>query len=144
MHPGCRASGRLCRFRITAAVGYKKLLFNFILDNPKPLFRAGCSLSPVLNLSFHFVGSVFGRSELHGKLMGKAHSAIAVFFRKVGRRSNLINYGLPRLIYFLDFILRFFFGNKFDHLVGCVIGMLSHTKGPFAGTRDARIDASPV
>jgi hypothetical protein len=43
-----------------------------------------------------------------------------------------------------DFILRFFFGHKFEHLVGCVIGMLSHTKGPFAGTRDARIDASPV
>lgn len=144
MHPGCRASGRLCRFRITAAVGYKKLLFNFILDNPKPLFRAGCSLSPVLNLSFHFVGSFFGRSELHGKLMGKAHSAIAVFFRKVGRRSNLSNDGFPRLIYLRDFILRFFFGHKFEHLVGCVIGMLSHTKGPFAGTRDARIDASPV
>src|SRR3954468_11739007 len=83
-----RPSGRLGRFRVPAEVRQEKLLFNFILDNPKPLFRAGCSLSPVLNLSFHFVGSVFGRSELHGKLMGKAHSAIAVFFRKVGRRSN--------------------------------------------------------
>ena len=107
-------------------MGYEKLLFNFILDNPKPLFRAGCSLSPVLNLSFHFVGSVFGRSELHGKLMGKAHSAIAVFFRKVGRRSNLSNDGLSRLIYLRDFILRFFFGHKFEHLFGCVIGTLSH------------------
>ena len=133
----CRASGRLCRFRITAAVEYEKVLFNFILDNPKPLFRAGCSLSPVLNLSFHFVGSVFGRSELHGKFMGKAHSAIAVFFRKVGRRSNLSNDGFPRLIYLRDFILRFFFGHKFEHLFGCVIGMLNHTKGPFAGSRDA-------
>ena len=83
-----RRSGRLGRFRVPAEVGQEKLLFNFFLDNPKPLFRASCSLSPVLNLSFHFVGSVFGRSELHGKLMGKAHSAIAVFFRKVSRRSN--------------------------------------------------------
>ncbi len=94
-------------FSYHRCVGYEKLLFNFILDNPKPLFRAGCSLSPVLNLSFHFVGSVFGRSELHGKLMGKAHSAIAVFFRKVGRRSNFEQRWLSRLIYLRDFILRF-------------------------------------
>ena len=106
-------------------MGHEKLLFNFFLDSPKPLFRAGCSLSPVLNLSLHFVGSVFGRSELHGKLMGKAHSAIAVFFRKVGRRSNLSNDGLSRLIYLRDFILRFFFGHKFEHLFGCVIGTLN-------------------
>ena len=107
--------------------GYEKLLFNFILDNPKPLFRAGCSLSPVLNFSLHFVGSVFGRSKLHGKLMGKAHSAIAVFFRKVGRRSNLSNDGLSRLVYLRNFILRFFFGHKFEHLFGCVRITLLYT-----------------
>jgi hypothetical protein len=70
-------------------VGQEKLLFNFFLD----------MLSPVLNLSLHFVRSIFGRSELHEKLMCKTHSAIAVFFRKVGRRSNLSNDGLSRLIY---------------------------------------------
>jgi hypothetical protein len=139
-----RPSGRLGRFRVPAEVGQEKLLFNFLLNNLKPLFRAGCSLSPVRNLSFHCVGSVFGRSELHGKLMGKAHSTIAVFFRKIGRRSNLSNDDLSRLIYLRDFILRFFFGREFEHLFGCVIGMLSHTKGPLAGSRDARIDASTV
>ena len=105
-------------------MGQEKLLFNFFLDSPKPLFRAGCSLSPVLNLSLHFVRSVFGRSELHGKLMGKTHSAIAVIFRKVGRRSNLRDDGFPRLIYLRDFILRFFFGYEFEHLFGYVIGTL--------------------
>ena len=118
------AIGRLGRSRIPAEVGQEKLLFNFFLDSPKPLFRAGCSRSPVLNLSLHFVRSVFGRSELHGKLMCKTYSAIAVFFRKVGRRSNLSNDGLSRLIYLRDFILRFFFGHKFEHLFGCVIGTL--------------------
>jgi hypothetical protein len=121
-----KASGRLGRFRIRGTVGHEKLLFNFVLDNPKPLFRAGCSLSPVLSLSLHFVRSVFGRSELHGKPMGKTHSAIAVFFCKVGRRSNLSNDGLSRLIYLRDFIRRFFFGHKFEHLFGCVIGTLIH------------------
>ena len=67
-----RASGRLGRFRVSAEVGQEKLLFNFFLDSPKPLFRAVCSLSPVLNLSHHFMRSVFGRSELHGKLMCKS------------------------------------------------------------------------
>ena len=57
-------------------------------------------------------------------LCARAHSAIAVFFRKVGRRSNLSNDGLSRLIYLRDFILRFFFGHKFEHLFGCVIGTL--------------------
>ena len=68
--PSYRASGRLGRFRV-AEVGQEKLLFNFFLDSPKPLFRAVCSLSPVLNLSHHFMRSVFGCSELHGKLMCK-------------------------------------------------------------------------
>jgi hypothetical protein len=116
----------LGRFRVPTEVGYEKLLFNFILDSPKPLFRASCSLSPMLNLSFHFVGSVFGRSELHGKLMCKTHGAIAIFFRKVGRRSNLSDDGFPCVIYLRDFILRFFFGHKFEHLFGCVIGTLIH------------------
>ena len=127
-------------------MGYEKLLFNFILDNPKPLFRAGCSLSPVLNLSLHFVGSVFGRSELHGKLMGKAHSAIAVFFRKVGRRSNLSNDGFPRLIYLRDFILRFFFGHKFEHLFGCVPpdrAYLDQSHGGHLSGRAARGSVAP-
>ena len=121
--PSYRASGRLGRFRV-AEVGQEKLLFNFFLDSPKPLFRAVCSLSPVLNLSHHFMRSVFGCSELHGKLMCKTHGAIAVFFRKVGRRSNLSDDGFPRLIYLRDFILRFFFGHEFEHLFGCVIGTL--------------------
>ena len=76
-------------------------------------------------------------------LWAKTHSAIAISFRKVGGRSHLSNDGLSRLIYLRDFILRFFFGHKLEHLFGCVIGMLSHTKGPLAGSRDARI-ASPV
>ena len=121
--PSYRASGRLGRFRV-AEVGQEKLLFNFFLDSPKPLFRAVCALSPVLNLSHHFMRSVFGCSELHGKLMCKTHGAIAVFFRKVGRRSNLSDDGFPRLIYLRDFILRFFFGHEFEHLFGCVIGTL--------------------
>jgi hypothetical protein len=121
-----RPSGRLCRFRITAVVGYEKLLFNFILDNPKPLFRAGCSLSPVRNLSFHCVGSVFGRSELHGKLMGKAHSTIAVSFRKVSRRSNLRNDGLSCVVQLSNSIRRLLFGRKFEHLLWCVCSTLVH------------------
>jgi hypothetical protein len=32
----------------------------------------------------------------------------------------LSNDGLSRLIYLRDFILRFFFGHKFEHLFGCV------------------------
>jgi hypothetical protein len=122
--PSYRASGRLGRFR--AEVGEEKLLFNFFLDSPKPLFRAVCSLSPVLNLSHHFMRSVFGRSELHGKLMCKTHGAIAVFFRKVGRRSNLSDDGFPRVINLRNFILRLFFGHKFEHLFGCVVGTLIH------------------
>ena len=37
-------------------VRQKKLLFNFLLNNLKPLFRAGCSLSPVLNPQLPFRG----------------------------------------------------------------------------------------
>ena len=55
---------------------------------------------------------------------------IAVFFRKVGRRSNLSNDGLSRLIYLRQFVLRFFFGHKFGHLFGCVIGMLNEYERP--------------
>jgi hypothetical protein len=58
--------------------------------------------------------------------MGKTHSAIAVFFRQVGRRSNLRNDGLARLIYLRHFILRFFFGHEFEYLFGYVIGTLVH------------------
>ena len=121
-----RVSEPLGRLGITAKVGQEKLLFNFFLDSPKPLFRAGCSFSPMLNLSLHFVRSFFGCSELHGKLMCQTHSAIAVIFRKVGRRSNLRNDGLSRVIYLRDFILRLFFGHKLEHLFGCIIGMLIH------------------
>ena len=80
----------------------------------------------MLNLSLHFVRSVFGCSEFHGKLVCKTHSAIAVFFCQVGRRSNLRNDGLSRVIYLRDFSLRLFFGHKFAHLFGCIIGMLIH------------------
>jgi hypothetical protein len=116
----------LGRLRNPAEMGQEKLLFNFFLDSPKPLFRAGCPFSPVLNLSLHLVRSVFGSSELHGKLVCKTHSAIAVFFCQVGRRSNFRNDGLSRVIYLRDFSLRLFFGHKFEHLFGCIIGMLIH------------------
>ena len=66
-------------FSYPAAMGYEKLLFNFILDNPKPLFRAGCSLSLILNLCFHFVGSVFGRCDVVPfDALGSAHVRMAL------------------------------------------------------------------
>ena len=80
----------LGRPRIPAEVGHEKLLFNFSLDD-----SAGCSVSPVRDLSLHFLCPVFGRSEFHGKLVRKTHSAIQVFFREVGRRSNLRNVAYP-------------------------------------------------
>ena len=50
--------------------------------------------------------------------MGRTHNAIAV-----GRRSNLSNDGLSAS-YLRDIILRFFFGHKFEHLFGGVIGRI--------------------
>jgi hypothetical protein len=44
------------------------------------------------------VCSIFGCSEVHGKLVCKSHSAIAVFFRQAGRRSNLRNDGLSCVV----------------------------------------------
>jgi hypothetical protein len=77
---------------------HEQLLFNLILNGPKPLFGADGSVSPVLNLSHHLMCSIFGCSEFHGKLVCKTHSAIAVFFRQAGRRSNLRNDGLPCVV----------------------------------------------
>ena len=77
---------------------HKQLLFNLILNGPKPSFGADGTVSPVLNLSHHLMCSIFGCPELHGKLVCKTHSAIAVFFRQAGRRSNLRNDGLPCVV----------------------------------------------
>jgi hypothetical protein len=77
---------------------HKQLLFNLILNGPKPSFGADGTVSPVLNLSHHLMCSIFGCSEFHGKLVCKTHSAIAVFFRQAGRRSNLRNDGLPCVV----------------------------------------------
>jgi hypothetical protein len=77
---------------------HKQLLFNLILNGPKPLFGADGSVSPVLNLSHHLMCSIFGCSEFHGKLVCQTHSAIAVFFRQARRRSDLRNDGLPRIV----------------------------------------------
>ena len=77
---------------------HEQLLFNLILNGPKPLFGADGSVSPVLNLSHHLMCSIFGCSEFHGKLVCKTYSAIAVFFRQAGRRSNLRNDGLPCVV----------------------------------------------
>ena len=77
---------------------HKQLLFNLILNGPKPLFGADGSVSPVLNLSHHLMCSIFGCSEFHGKLVCQTHSAIAVFFRQASRRSDLRNDGLPRIV----------------------------------------------
>ena len=65
----------------------EQLLFNLFLNCSKPLFGARCPFSPVLNLRRHLMCSIFGRSEFHGKLVCKTHSAIAVLFRQVGRVS---------------------------------------------------------
>jgi len=77
---------------------HKQLLFNLILNGPKPLFGADGSVSPVLNLSHHLMCSIFGCSEFHGKLVCQTHSAIAVFFRQASRRSDLRNDGLHRIV----------------------------------------------
>src|SRR6476620_4695943 len=76
----------------------EQLLFNLLLNRPKPLFGAGCSVSPVLNLPRHLLRSVFGRPEFHGKLVCKTHGPIPVFFRQVGGRSDFRNDSLPRVV----------------------------------------------
>ena len=103
---------------------HKQLLFNLILNGPKPLFGADGSVSPVLNLSHHLMCSIFGCSEFHGKLVCKTHSAIAVFFREAGRRSDLRNDGLPRVVERSNSSLMLLFGCKFEHLFRCVRGTL--------------------
>jgi hypothetical protein len=79
-------------------------------------------------------------------LWAKTHSAIAISFRKVGGRSHLSNDGLSRLIFLRDFILRFFFGHKFEHLFGCVPpdrAYLDQSHGGHLSGRAARGSVAP-
>ena len=94
--------------------------FNLLLNRPKPLFGAGRSVSPVLNLPRHLLCSVFGRSEFHGKLVCKTHGPIAVFFCQVSRRSNLRNDSLSCVVQLSDCDRRLLLGRKFEDLFRCV------------------------
>ena len=98
----------------------EQFLFNLLLDRLKPLFGAGCSFLPVLNLPRHLLCSVFGRSEFHGKFVCKTHGPIAVFFCQVSRRSNLRNDSLSCVVQLSNSIRRLLFGRKFEHLLRCV------------------------
>ena len=74
----------------------------------------------MLNLPRHLLGTVFGRSEFHGKLVCKTHGPIAVFFCQVSRRSNLRNDGLSSVVQLSNSIRLLLFGRKFEHLLRCV------------------------
>ena len=120
---GVGAAVELPDYGLYAAGGWsprKQLLFDLLLDRPKPLFGAGCSISPVLNLPCHLLYSVFGGSELHGKLVCKTHGPIAVFFCQVSRRSNLRDDSLSCVVQLSNSIRRLLFGREFKHLLRCV------------------------
>ena len=47
----------------------KQLFLNLLLNYSKPLFGAGRSVAPEVNLRLQLMHSIFGRSEFHGKFM---------------------------------------------------------------------------
>ena len=91
-----------------------------MLDRPKPLFGAGCSFLPMLNLPRHLLSSIFGFSEFHGKLVCKTHGPIAVFLCQVSRRSNLRDDGLSCVVQLRNSIRPLLFGRKFEQLLRCL------------------------
>ena len=64
----------------------EQFLFNLFAGSSKPLFGAGCSFLPMLNLPRHLLSSIFGRSEFHGKLVRKTRWLDRQSSSPVGRR----------------------------------------------------------
>ena len=60
-------------------------------------------------------------------LCARTHGPIAIFFRKVGRRSNLRNDSLSCVVQLSNSVLSLLFGRKFEHLLlRCVCLTLIH------------------
>jgi hypothetical protein len=58
-----------------------QLFLDLFLNDPKPLFGAGCSVAPEFNLGLQLMCLIFGRSEFHRKLARQGHGAITIFIR---------------------------------------------------------------